>query len=162
MLLHIQIAFLLQRSLFPKTGEWHAVEGSINQFVQGAAEPVPSQRALLDAGSTLDLRSTCSFGYFFCTSAPADCSRLFHISFKQSYYFTDPGLLFADELDAVHCSWKYCFATLNASHSFSVAIGFITADMQLSLILDAAAIHSLKPFLYIGLQIFQPGYHGEP
>lgn len=123
---------------------------------------MPSQVAVLDAGSPLDLRSACTFGYFFCTSAPADCSGLFHISFKQSYYFTDPGLLFTDESDAVHCSLKYYFATLNASHSFSAAIGFITADMQLALILDAAAIPSAKAFLYVGLQTFQPRYHGKP
>lgn len=111
---------------------------------------MPSQTALLEAGSTLDLRSACSF----VTSFAHLLLRVFHISFRQSCYFTHPGLLFTDELDAVHCSLKYYFATLNASHSFSVAIGFITADMQLSLILDAAAIPSAKAFLYIGSKPF--------
>lgn len=128
----------------------------------GAADPTPSQTALLEPGSTSDLTTALTSGYFFCASAPADCPRPFHISSKQSYYFTDPGLLFTDELDAVHCSLKYYFATLNASHSFSAAIGFIPADMQLSLILDAAAIPSAKAFLYIGLQTFQPDYHRKP
>lgn len=122
--------------------------------MQGVADPKPSQISRLGAGYTWDLRSACNFGYFFHTSAPADCSRLFHTSFNQSYYFTDPSLLSTDELGAVHCSLKYYFATLNASHSFGVVIGFITAEMQLSLILDAAAIPSAKAFFVHRLQTF--------
>lgn len=145
--------FFFREAYFQRQGSGD-VKGPVNQFMWGAADPTPSQTVLLGAGSTQDLRSACSFGYIFRTSAPAYCSRLFHISFNQNYSSTDPGLLFTDELDAVRCSLKHYFATLNASHSFSVVIGFITAEMQLSLILDAAAIPSAKAFLYIGSKPF--------
>lgn len=77
-----------------------------------------SQTALLRAGPSLDLRSAGVSGSFFCPSAPADCSRHFHTSFKQSYSFADPGLLFTDELDAVHRSLKYCLLLLMLSIHF--------------------------------------------